>query len=125
MLHGDQIVELSVLLGVHEKGEVEEDGEGQVEVEKEEGEPKSLSVCTLNCTALGLHAFMTLGHCVLTGFPITSPGASSPNILFDPLPLAPPRVSNWTLWGAQGSMMEQIRRVTQQVKMKAQAKSGR
>ena len=33
MLHGDQVVELSVLLGVHEKGEVEEDGEGQVEVE--------------------------------------------------------------------------------------------
>ena len=27
VLHGDQVVELSVLLGVHEKGEVEEDGE--------------------------------------------------------------------------------------------------
>ena len=38
VLHGDQVVELSVLLGVHEEGEVEEDGEGQVEVEKEEGE---------------------------------------------------------------------------------------
>ena len=40
MLHGDQVVELSVLLGVHEKGEVEEDGEDQVEVEWEEGEVK-------------------------------------------------------------------------------------
>ena len=34
VLHGDQVVELSVLLEVHEKGEVEEDGEGQVEVER-------------------------------------------------------------------------------------------
>ena len=40
VLHGDQVVELSVLLGVHEKGEVEEDGEDQVEVEREEGEVK-------------------------------------------------------------------------------------
>ena len=40
VLHGNQVVELSVLLGVHEKREVEEDGEGQVEVEKEEGEVK-------------------------------------------------------------------------------------
>ena len=40
VLHGDQVVELSVLLGVHEKGEVEEDGEDQVEVEKEESEVK-------------------------------------------------------------------------------------
>ena len=38
MLHGDQVVELSVLLGVHEEGEVEEDGEGQVEVEREDVE---------------------------------------------------------------------------------------
>ena len=38
VLHGDQVVELSVLLGVYEEGEVEEDGEGQVEVEREEGE---------------------------------------------------------------------------------------
>ena len=35
MLHGDQVVELSVLLEVHEKREVEEDGEGQVEMERE------------------------------------------------------------------------------------------
>ena len=34
VLHGDQVDELSVLLGVHVKGEVEEDGEGQVEVER-------------------------------------------------------------------------------------------
>ena len=39
VLHGDQVVELSVL-GVHEEGEVEKDGEGQVEVEREEGEVK-------------------------------------------------------------------------------------
>ena len=38
VLHGDQVVELSVLLGVHEKGEVEEDGEDQVEAEREEDE---------------------------------------------------------------------------------------
>ena len=31
VLHSGQVVELSVLLGVHEKGEVEEDGEDQVE----------------------------------------------------------------------------------------------
>ena len=36
MLHGDQVVELNVLLEVHKKGEVEEDGEGQVEVERVE-----------------------------------------------------------------------------------------
>ena len=34
-MHGDQVVELSVLLEVHEEGEVEEDGEGQIEVERE------------------------------------------------------------------------------------------
>ena len=36
VLHGDQVVELSVLFEVHEEGEVEEDGEGQVEVESGE-----------------------------------------------------------------------------------------
>ena len=40
VLHGDQVVELSVLLAVHEEGEMEEDGEGQVEVEREESEVK-------------------------------------------------------------------------------------
>ena len=38
MLHGAQVLELRVLLGVHQEGEVEEHGEGQVEVEREEGE---------------------------------------------------------------------------------------
>ena len=38
VLHGDH--ELSVLLEVHEKEEVEEDGEGQIEVESERGELK-------------------------------------------------------------------------------------
>ena len=45
MLHGVQVVELSVLLGVHQDGEVEEDGEGQVEVEREEGEVKEKRTC--------------------------------------------------------------------------------
>ena len=45
VLHGDQVVELSVLLWVHEEGEVEEDGKGQVEVEREEGEVKEKRSC--------------------------------------------------------------------------------
>ena len=45
MLHGVQVVELSVLLGVHEEREVEEDGEGQVEVEREEGEVREKRTC--------------------------------------------------------------------------------
>ena len=40
MLHGDQVVELNMLLEVHEEGEEEEDGEGQIEVESERGELK-------------------------------------------------------------------------------------
>ena len=32
VLHGDQVVELGVLLEVHEKEEEGEDGEGQIEV---------------------------------------------------------------------------------------------
>ena len=44
--HGDQVVELSVLLEVHEKEEVEEDGEGQIEVESERGELKERHTCT-------------------------------------------------------------------------------
>ena len=47
VFHGDQVVELSVLLGVHEEGELEEDGEGQVEVEREEGEVKEKSTCVI------------------------------------------------------------------------------
>ena len=40
VLHGDQVVELSVQLEVQEREEEGEDGEGQVEVEREEGEVK-------------------------------------------------------------------------------------
>ena len=45
VLHGDQVVELSVLLEVHEKEEVGEDGEGQIEVESERGELKERRTC--------------------------------------------------------------------------------
>ena len=40
MLHGVKVVEVGVLLRVHQEGGVEEDGEGQVEVKREEGEGK-------------------------------------------------------------------------------------
>ena len=61
VLHGDQVVELSVLLGVHEKGEVEEDGEGQIEVEREEGEVKEKRSCmTMNVDEMRLKN--TLSH---------------------------------------------------------------
>ena len=40
VLHGDQVVELSVLLEVHEREEEGEDGEGQIEVESERSELK-------------------------------------------------------------------------------------
>ena len=61
VLRGDQVVELSVLLGVHEKGEVEEDGEGQVEVEREEGEVKEKRSCkTMNVDEMRLKN--TLSH---------------------------------------------------------------
>ena len=39
-LHGVQVVEVGVQLRVHQDRGVEEDGEGQVEVESEEGEVK-------------------------------------------------------------------------------------
>ena len=45
-LNGDQVVELSVLLEVHEKEEEGEDGEGQIEVESERGELKERRTCT-------------------------------------------------------------------------------
>ena len=84
VLHGDQVVELSVLLGVHEKGEVEEDGEGQVEVEGEEGEVKEKrSWMTMNVDEMrlkntlshevhvthhqGVTTKTTRSQCVLTG----------------------------------------------------------
>ena len=40
VLHGIQVTEVGVGLRVHQDGEVEEDGEGQVEVEREEREVK-------------------------------------------------------------------------------------
>ena len=40
VLHGDQVVELSVLLEVHEREEQGEDGEGQIEAEREKSELK-------------------------------------------------------------------------------------
>ena len=46
VLHGDQVVELSVLLEVHEREEKGEDGEGQIEVEDERGELKERRTCT-------------------------------------------------------------------------------
>ena len=46
VLHGDQVVELSVLLEVHEKEEEGEDGEGQIEVKSERGELKERRTCT-------------------------------------------------------------------------------
>ena len=46
VLHGDQVVELIVLLEVHEKEEEGEDGEGQIEVESERGELKERRTCT-------------------------------------------------------------------------------
>ena len=61
VLHGDQVVELSVLLEVHEKGEVEEDGEGQVEVEREEGEVKEKRSCmTMNVDEMRLKNTLSL-----------------------------------------------------------------
>ena len=40
VLHGIQVVEVGVRLRVHQDGELEDDGEGQVELEREEGEVK-------------------------------------------------------------------------------------
>ena len=40
VLHGIQVVEVGVRLRVHQDGEVEEDWEGQVEVEREKVEVK-------------------------------------------------------------------------------------
>ena len=46
VLHGDQVVELSVQLEVQEVEGKEEDKEGQVEVEEEKGELKERRTCT-------------------------------------------------------------------------------
>ena len=48
VLHGDQVVELSVLLEVNEKEEVEEDDEGQIEVEGEDELKEKRSCMTMN-----------------------------------------------------------------------------
>ena len=45
VLHGVQVVEVGVLLRVHQDIGVEEDGEGQVEVEREEGEVREKRTC--------------------------------------------------------------------------------
>ena len=45
-MHGDQVVELSVLLEVQEVEGKEEDREGQLEVEEERGELKEKRTCT-------------------------------------------------------------------------------
>ena len=45
MLHGVQVVEVGVRLRVHQDRGVEEDGEGQVEVEREESEVKESHTC--------------------------------------------------------------------------------
>ena len=60
VLHGDQFVELSVLLEVHEKEEVEEDGEGQIEVEGEDELKEKRSCITLNVDEMKLKN--TLSH---------------------------------------------------------------
>ena len=46
VLHGDQVVDLSVQLEVQEKEEEGEDGEGQVEVEEGRSELKEKRTCT-------------------------------------------------------------------------------
>ena len=46
VLHGDQVVELSVQLEVQEREEKGEGGEGQVEVEEERSELKERRTCT-------------------------------------------------------------------------------
>ena len=44
-LHGVKVVEVGVVLRVHQDRGVDEDGEGQVEVEREEGEVKERRSC--------------------------------------------------------------------------------
>ena len=46
VLHGDQVVDFSVQLDVHEVEGKEEDREGQVEVEEERSELKEKRTCT-------------------------------------------------------------------------------
>ena len=44
-MHGVKVVEVGVVLRVHQDRGVEEDGEGQVEVEREESEVKEMRSC--------------------------------------------------------------------------------
>ena len=44
-LHGVKVVEVGVVIRVHQDRGEEEDGEGQVEVEREEGEVKERRSC--------------------------------------------------------------------------------
>ena len=45
VFHGVKVVEVGAVLRVHQDGGEEEDGEGQVEVEREEGEVKENHTC--------------------------------------------------------------------------------
>ena len=45
MFHGVQVVEVGVQLRVHQDRGLEEDGEGQMEVEREESEVKKNHTC--------------------------------------------------------------------------------
>ena len=45
VFHGVKVVEVGVVLRVHQDRDVEEDGEGQVEVEREEGEVRENHTC--------------------------------------------------------------------------------
>ena len=45
VFHGVEVVEVGVVLRVHQDRGVGEDGEGQVEVEREEGEVKENHTC--------------------------------------------------------------------------------
>ena len=61
IFHGVQVVEVGVQVRVHQDRGVEEDGEGQVEVEREEGEVKEKRSCmTMNVDEMRLKN--TLSH---------------------------------------------------------------
>ena len=47
VFHGVQVVEVGVQVRVHQDRGVEEDGEGQVEVEREESEIKEKRSCVI------------------------------------------------------------------------------
>ena len=45
VFHGVKVIEVGVVLRVHQDRGEEEDGEGQVEIEREEGEVKENHTC--------------------------------------------------------------------------------